>query len=119
MRVIELEKLRRFGSAKMKKNNIFETGRFFLDLYCLEPGQAQAPHTHDGSDKVYVVLEGEGAFEIDGAVAELKAGQAILARSGEVHGVLNKGPERLVCLVFMAPHPKPPAPPDLEQDGAA
>jgi quercetin dioxygenase-like cupin family protein len=108
MQVIEIDQLRRFDSKKMAKNNVFETRRFFLDLYCLEPGQTQAPHTHDGSDKVYVVLEGQGVFEIDGAHATLARGQALLASSGEEHGVQNPGPERLVCLVFMAPHPKTP-----------
>jgi mannose-6-phosphate isomerase-like protein (cupin superfamily) len=107
MDVRQLEDHRRFDAGKMRKNNLFETARFFCDLYCLEPGQAQAPHTHEGSDKVYVVLEGEGSFRVGEEVTALEAGQAVLARSGEIHGVANEGPERLVCLVFMAPHPRP------------
>ncbi|HMB70444.1 MAG TPA: cupin domain-containing protein [bacterium] len=109
MNVVTLEDLRSFDPAKMKKNNLFETSRFFADLYCLEPGQAQAPHTHEGSDKVYVVLEGEGTFLVGSEEASLEAGQAVLAESGAVHGVANEGPDRLICLVFMAPHPAPPA----------
>jgi len=31
---------RRFEAAKLQKINLFETERFFLDVYCLEPGQA-------------------------------------------------------------------------------
>lgn len=38
--------VRRFDAAKMQKVNLFETGRFFLDVYCLEPGQSQKPHVH-------------------------------------------------------------------------
>ena len=109
MRIVELEPLRSFDPAKMRKNNLFETSRFFCDLYCLEPGQSQAPHTHAGEDKVYVVLEGEGTFLVGDEEASVEAGYAILAESGEVHGVTNDGPDRLVCLVFMAPHPKPQA----------
>ena len=108
MKVVQLEDLRRFDPEKMRKNNLFETARFFCDLYCLEPGQTQAPHTHEGSDKIYLVLEGEGTFQVGSEEAALEAGQATLAESGEIHGVVNEGPERLVCLVFMAPHPKPP-----------
>ena len=109
MKTVHLEDFRVFDSAKMRKNNVFETSRFFCDVYCLEPGQSQDPHTHDGSDKVYVVLEGEGTFRVGDEEAGLQAGEAVLAESGRVHGVTNEGPDRMVCLVFMAPHPKPPA----------
>jgi mannose-6-phosphate isomerase-like protein (cupin superfamily) len=106
--VVELDLLRVFDPARMRKSTLFETPRFFCDLYCLESGQSQSPHAHDGSDKVYVVLEGEGLFRVGDEEEALEAGQAVLAPSGELHGVANEGPERLVCLVFMAPHPRPP-----------
>ena len=94
-----------FSSEKMKKNGIFETGRFFCDLYCFEPGQTQPAHTHEGSDKVYFVVEGKGIFQVDGEERELGAGEIVLAGSGQKHGVANKGNERLVVLVYMAPKP--------------
>lgn len=109
MQVVDLERLRVFDPTKMRKNNAFETRLFFCDVYCLEPGQSQAPHAHAGSDKVYVVLEGEGTFLVGSEHESLESGQAVLAPAGEPHGVTNDGPERLVCLVFMAPHPKPPS----------
>jgi mannose-6-phosphate isomerase-like protein (cupin superfamily) len=49
---------RRFAAEKMQKMNLFETGRLYCDVYCLEPGQAQKVHAHEGSDKIYAVLEG-------------------------------------------------------------
>jgi mannose-6-phosphate isomerase-like protein (cupin superfamily) len=110
MQVVELEGFRDFDPARMRKSVLFETPRFFCDLYCFEPGQSQSPHTHAGSDKVYVVLEGEGTFLVGGEQESVEAGHAVLAPSGAIHGVRNEGPERLVCLVFMAPHPEPPAP---------
>jgi quercetin dioxygenase-like cupin family protein len=106
VKIVEVDRLRRFAPDKMQKNNLFETDRFFCDLYCLEPGQSQPPHDHAGSDKVYVVLEGEGTFRVGPEEASLEPGQAVLAPAGEIHGVVNEGPERLVCLVFMAPHPR-------------
>ena len=48
MQVVELSRLRAFDPTKMRKSNAFETRNFFCDLYCLEPGQSQAPHAHDG-----------------------------------------------------------------------
>lgn len=94
-----------FSPEKMKKVNLFETTRFFCDLYCFEPGQTQKPHTHAGSDKVYIVLEGTGQFQIGGEEKQLTTGTIVLAPAGVEHGVVNPGNGRLVLLVFMAPNP--------------
>lgn len=94
-----------FSSAKMKKNGLFETERMFCDLYGFEPGQSQAPHSHEGSDKVYFVVSGRGKFHVGSEEKELGANEIALAPSGQKHGVSNPGPERLVLLVFMAPKP--------------
>src|SRR5436190_15328398 len=53
------------GSAeKLRKVSLFETARFFTDVYVLVPGQAQASHVHAASDKVYVVLSGTGTIRV-------------------------------------------------------
>lgn len=101
----KVSEVRQFSTEKMKKNGIFETERFFCDLYCFEPGQTQPAHTHEGSDKVYFVVEGKGMFQVEGEERELGAGEIVLAESGQRHGVVNKGNERLVVLVYMAPKP--------------
>ena len=38
----------RFAAEKMTKSSLFETSRLWLDVYGLEPGQAQKIHAHDG-----------------------------------------------------------------------
>lgn len=96
---------RRFSTEKMQKVGLFETPRLFCDLYCLEPNQAQQIHLHDGSDKVYVALEGRGTIQVGKDKEELSPGQAVLAPAGELHGVRNPNAERLVLLVFMSPPP--------------
>ena len=94
-----------FSPEKMKKVSLFETPRFFSDLYCFEPGQVQKPHTHANADKVYVVLEGTGRFQIGGEEKSLATGMVVLAPAGVEHGVVIQWTQRLVLLVFMAPHP--------------
>lgn len=94
-----------FAPDKMKKNGLFETERLFCDIYCFEPGQAQSPHTHEGSDKIYFVVEGRGLFRIGEDERELREGEITIATSGQRHGVSNPGPGRLILLVFMAPKP--------------
>ena len=96
---------RRFAADKMQKLNLFETPRFFCDVYCLEPGQEQRPHVHASEDKVYVVLDGAVEVRIDDDGATLGAGDAVLAPAGRAHGVRNLGPARAALLVFMAPRP--------------
>lgn len=103
---VELEDLRRFSSEKMVKASIFESDRFFCDLYCFEEGQTQRPHSHFSSDKVYVVLEGQGRFHVGEEERDFGVATAILAPAGVQHGVVNLGPGRLVLLVFMAPKPE-------------
>jgi quercetin dioxygenase-like cupin family protein len=94
-----------FAAEKMKKVGLFETGRFFLDLYCLEPGQAQKPHAHEGSDKVYLVAQGRARVRVGDEERVLEAGEAVMAASGEVHGLANDSGERAVVLTLMAPPP--------------
>lgn len=104
---IALQRLdaRRFDAAKMQKLSLFETSRFFCDIYCLEPGQAQKPHRHEAADKIYAVLEGEVLLRVGAETATVGAGAAALAPAGQDHGVENPGPTRAALLVFMAPRP--------------
>ena len=97
---------RQSGSEKMKKNGLFDTDRMFCDLYCFEPGQAQAVHSHVGSDKIYLVMEGKGLFQIGEDERELGKDDIALAPSGQSHGVKNTGGKELGLLVFMAPKPQ-------------
>lgn len=94
-----------FSDEKMKKVNLFETNTMFTDIYCFEPGQVQKPHSHDGSDKIYCVLEGHGRFQVGEEEQQLTPMDITLAPSGVEHGVINDSDGRLVVMVFMAPNP--------------
>lgn len=94
-----------FSAEKMKKVGLFSSERFFLDLYCLEPGQAQTPHAHAGCDKVYLVAQGRARVRVGDEERTLEAGEAVMAASGEVHGLVNDSAERAVVLTLMAPPP--------------
>ena len=73
-----------------------------LGVYVLvapEPDQQQ-PHA---DDEVYVVLEGSGALEIDGATVPLVEGQAVFVPAGADHRFI--GYENLsVLVIFARPH---------------
>jgi quercetin dioxygenase-like cupin family protein len=105
MNIINLRECAHFSSEKMKKNHLFQTPRFFFDLYCFEPGQEQKGHVHHDQDKVYLVIEGEGTFEVGEERRILRTGEGTMAPAGAPHGVLNHGTTRLKVLVFVAPNP--------------
>lgn len=105
MNVVNLSDYQQFNQEKMKKNNIFQTERFFCDIYCFEPGQEQKGHTHAQQDKVYLVLEGQGTFQVGSEKQVLGPGQGTMAPAGEEHGVKNHTDQRLRVLVYVAPNP--------------
>jgi mannose-6-phosphate isomerase-like protein (cupin superfamily) len=105
MEVQRIQELIRFSDQKMQKSTVFESEKYFCDLYCLKPGQDQRVHSHAESDKIYLVLRGKGLFHIAGEEKELVANDAVIARPGQDHGVKNSSTEELVLLVFMTPRP--------------
>jgi quercetin dioxygenase-like cupin family protein len=105
MKMITLAEYQQFSAEKMKKNNLFQTPRFFCDVYCFEPGQEQKGHVHHNQDKIYLVLEGQGTFRVGAEQHVLGVGQGTMAPAGEEHGVVNHTNSRLRVLVFVAPNP--------------
>jgi len=105
MSFIDTTVFRRFAADKLKKNNLFETKDLFCDLYCLEPGQGQRPHAHADATKFYFVIEGTGDFLIGVRRERLGPGGLAFSVPGEIHGVENPGPGRLVLMVVMGPNP--------------
>jgi len=105
MKVVNLSDFHQFSSVKMKKHNMFQTPRFFCDIYCFEPGQEQKGHIHGEQDKVYLVLEGQGMFQVGSEKQVLGPGQGTMAPAGEAHGVKNHTDQRLKVLVYVAPNP--------------
>ncbi|HIC70301.1 MAG TPA: cupin domain-containing protein [Candidatus Latescibacteria bacterium] len=105
MQAVFLRAQQQFADEKFQKVNIFDSPRMFCDIYCFEPGQEQTLHSHEDNDKIYYVLEGVGTLTVGEESRQVEAGWAVLCPPGEDHGVVNTGGDRLVLLVFMAPHP--------------
>ncbi len=105
MRKKSVPALERFRPEKMTKVNLFETQRFFCDLYCLLPGQEQKVHAHAANDKLYYALRGALQVTVGAETAPLEAGEIVMAAAGEPHGIRNASSAEAVCMVFMAPHP--------------
>ena len=88
---------------KFFKTTLWTGEHVMIGLNCLEPGQTQKVHAHDGADKFYFVLEGTGRFTVGEEQTEAGPGTVVVAPSGIAHGVSNIAGERLSLLVTIAP----------------
>ena len=65
----------------------------------LEPGQATERHYHAASEELYVLLDGSGEMEVDGARRAVRPGDAILIPPGAWHQIRadEDAPLRFLC----------------------
>ena len=91
------------GAEKPFKSTLWRSDRLMLGLNCLAPGQEQKLHDHAGQDKFYFVVEGVGDFVVGDERQPAAEGGVVWAPAGVPHGVTNRGTERLVLLVGIAP----------------
>lgn len=90
---------------KMGKATLFESARLLVGLNAFEPGQAHELHAHQGMDKMYHVLEGDGVFLLEGRDLPMHAGDLLIAPDGVPHGIRNTATDRLLVLAVLAPAP--------------
>jgi quercetin dioxygenase-like cupin family protein len=90
---------------KFYKATLWQGERMMIGLNCLEPGQTQKIHAHDGAEKFYFVLEGSGLFTLADEEKAAGVGSLVVAPAGAPHGVTNNGEQRLSLLVAIAPPP--------------
>ena len=92
-----------YTREKMGKTTLFQSARLLVGLNAFEPGQSHALHAHHGMDKVYLVIEGDGVFLLEGRELPMRAGDLLVAPDGVPHGVSNTGAARLLVLAMLAP----------------
>ena len=103
--VIQPRDYAEWRADKMGKSTLFESSRLLVGLNAFEPGQSHALHAHADMDKLYYVLEGEGAFLLDETELPMRAGDALVAPEGVPHGIRNTSRARLLVMAVLAPAP--------------
>lgn len=59
-------------------------------VWVVKPGQSVKCHMHDNADDMWIITEGEGMFHCEpGKSTLVKAGQIILNKAGDCHGLTN------------------------------
>jgi mannose-6-phosphate isomerase-like protein (cupin superfamily) len=91
------------NSEKFYKKTLWQGEHVMIGMNCLEPHQSQSVHAHQGADKFYFVLAGQGLFTVGDEQRAAAEGTLVIAPAGVPHGVTNTGDERLSLLVAIAP----------------
>ena len=84
---------------------VAETTEAAIIAWHLEPGQTIPAHIHPHGQDTWTILDGVGNYTCDstGNTLSLRAGDIMVARTGEVHGVYNPGPGPLRFISVVAP----------------
>ena len=78
-------------------------GRFLR----MEPGEVASRHSHDLGHEIFLILDGQCEFEIDGERAVLGPGQACFARRDQMHQVRVVGDRPMTMYLSVTPHIDP------------
>lgn len=87
--------------------NLFITPEMRSRIMRMEPGTVSRGHTHDLGHEVFLVLEGEALFEIDGEKAVVGPGQLCFARADQWHEVTCLGDTPMTMYLSVTPHLEP------------
>ncbi|HEX6643843.1 MAG TPA: cupin domain-containing protein [Gemmatimonadales bacterium] len=91
-----------FSAERMSKVTVAQGAHLLAGLNCLEPGQSQRIHSHDGADKLYLVLSGKARMTVGEVTHEAGPGTLVWAPAGVPHGV-DEALERTILLIAMGP----------------
>jgi mannose-6-phosphate isomerase-like protein (cupin superfamily) len=64
----------------------------FLHRGVIPPGAGIGHHFHNTVEEMFVILDGEAQFTIDGRTASVKGPAGVVCRAGHSHAIYNAGP---------------------------
>lgn len=84
---------------------VLESEHSVIVAWHVAPGQRIAAHTHPQGQDTWTILSGYGQYQTDeqGGFVNVVPGDVVVARKGEVHGVLCTSPEPLRFISVVAP----------------
>ena len=87
--------------------NILVTPQIRSRFLRMELGQVNRGHTHDLGHEIFLILQGQCEFEIDGETEVLGPGQMCIALTDENHNCRNVGDEPVIMYLSVTPHIQP------------
>ncbi len=88
--------------------NVLVTPEIRARLYHMKPGQVDRRHSHDLGHEIFLILEGEAEFTINGDTKVVGPGQMCVALADEIHQVRNLLPDKpTIMYLSVTPHVQP------------
>lgn len=88
--------------------NVLITPEIRARLYHMKPGQVDGRHSHDLGHEVFLILEGQAEFNINGVKKVLGPGEMCVALADEIHQVRNLLPDQpTIMYLSVTPHIHP------------
>ena len=87
--------------------NVVVTPEIRCRFMRLEPGQVGKSHSHDLGHEVFLILEGQAEFNIDGEKRVLGSGQMCFAPADQMHEVVAVGDQPMIMYLSVTPHLEP------------
>lgn len=106
LRVAECDVLSKTGikSRQLIWSNNSPDAQATITHVIMEPGSLSNRHTHEQSEQIWIVEQGEGLLLLAESRSErLRTGDVVRTPAGEVHGVENTGSDVLVYLAVTTP----------------
>lgn len=87
--------------------NLLTTPEIRARFLQIDVGQTSQSHTHDLGHEIFLILQGQAEFTIEGHAEVLGPGQLCVALTDEAHEVRNVGDEPVIMYLSVTPHIQP------------
>ncbi len=87
--------------------NLLTTPQIRSRFLKMEVGQVNRGHSHDLGHEIFLILQGQAEFEIEGVKKVVGPGQLCLALTDEIHTVRNVGEDEVIMYLSVTPHIQP------------
>jgi mannose-6-phosphate isomerase-like protein (cupin superfamily) len=86
------------GAGTMNFSSLLNRGAVtpefnFLHRGVIPPGAGIGHHFHNTVEEMFVILDGEAQFTIDGRTSTVKGPAGVICRTGHSHAIFNAGPQ--------------------------
>ena len=76
----------------------YESPAKMIAKLILRPGCSLGKHMHEGDEEIITILSGQAAYDDNGTIVALEAGDTCVCKSGESHSIANASPKEDLIL---------------------
>jgi quercetin dioxygenase-like cupin family protein len=104
-RLFHIDDFMQASDGEPIRSVVVATASAIVVAWLVLPGQTIAAHIHPEGQDTWTILSGAGDYQVDaaGTTRPVLAGDVVVARAGEVHGVHNSGTEPLRFVSVVCP----------------